>query len=51
MHAHDDKTNEPTTQRIKFDPAWFVLSESEMNVAKYNVPDPDTKPKVPVKEI
>jgi predicted dehydrogenase len=34
--------------RIEFDPAWFSLTEEETKTGKYNVPDGDTKPKVPV---
>jgi predicted dehydrogenase len=34
--------------RTKFDPAWFVLTDEEINSGKFNVPDSDTKPKVPV---
>jgi predicted dehydrogenase len=41
MHGHE---------RIEFKPAWFVLTDEEIKSGKYNVPDADTKPKVPVEK-
>ena len=54
MGTIDPKTQEryPTEKiapkRIVFDEKWFELTKEESDSGKYNVPDGDTKPKVPV---